>query len=182
MADPDRAPGAPTPGPDDAAAPGAVKSCPDCLGEIPAEAAVCRHCGERVEGKRCPRCGARNWPEAEVCRWCRNRFEPAGHHVEFEAFEVTAKPLPTLIFRGRLLTRSVALTQEKILVRTPGLFGLTRQEQEIPWAKVAGFDYHSGLLWDRVRIETRGQSSAAVGCLDKSDGERIRTLLQELEV
>ena len=29
-----------------------VKNCPDCLSEIPDAAAVCRFCGERVEGKR----------------------------------------------------------------------------------------------------------------------------------
>lgn len=159
-----------------------MKTCPDCLSEIPAEAAVCRHCGERVEGKRCGECGARNWPEALVCRWCGNRFAPAGHHLDFESFEVTARLLPTMLFRGRFLVQSVVLTREKILVRTPGMFDLSRQEQEIPWAKVAGFDYHSGLLWDRVRIETRGQSSTSVGCLAKEDGERIRELLQELEV
>ena len=159
-----------------------TKSCPDCLGEIPREASVCRHCGERVEGKRCEACGARNWPDAELCRWCRERFEPAGHHLDFESFEVTARLLPTILFRGRFLVQSVSLTREKILVRTPGLFDLTQKEQEIPWAKVAGFDYHSGLFWDSVRIETRGQSSAAVGCLAKEDGERIRELLQMLEV
>ena len=159
-----------------------MKSCPDCLSDIPDEAEVCRHCGERVEGKRCRECGARNWPEAMLCRWCGNRFEPAGHHMDFESFEVTARLLPTVLFRGRLLVRTVVLTQEKILVRTPGMFDLSRQEQEIPWAKVAGFDYHSGLFWDRVRIETRGQSSTSVGCLAKDDGQRIRELLQELEI
>ena len=57
-----------------------------------------------------------------------------------------------------------------------------QQEEEIPWAKVAGFDYHSGIFWDSVRIETRGQSSSTVPCLGKSDGQRIRRLLQELEM
>lgn len=107
---------------------------------------------------------------------------PEGHTLDFEAFDVSARRLPTLLFRGRLLTRTVSITREKILVRTPGVFNLTQQEQEIPWANVAGFDYQSGLFWDRVRIETRGQSSTTVGCLAKSDGKRIRKLLQKLEV
>jgi ribosomal protein L40E len=158
-----------------------MKTCPDCRSEIPEAAEVCRHCGERVEGKRCSACGARNWPDATVCRWCRERFEPPGHQVEFESFTVTARTLPTLLFRGRFLPRSLTLTQEKILVRTPGPFDLTQAEEEIPWAKVAGFDYHTGLFWDRVTIETRGQSSTAVGCLAKPDGERIRELLRRLE-
>lgn len=158
-----------------------MKTCPDCRSDIPEAAEVCRHCGERVEGKRCPACGARNWPEASICRWCRERFEAPGHQVEFESFTVTAHPVATLIFRGRFLPRTLTLTQEKILVRTPGMFNLTQGEEEIPWAKVAGFDYHAGLLWDRVRIETRGQSSSTIGCLAKEDGERIRELLRKLE-
>ncbi len=84
-----------------------VKNCPDCLSEIPDAAAVCRFCGERVEGKRCL--------------------------------------------------------------------------EEIPWHKVAGFDYLSGIFWDRVRIKTRGQSSTELPCLAKSDGKRIREVLQQLE-
>ncbi|MFW6192872.1 MAG: double zinc ribbon domain-containing protein [Gemmatimonadota bacterium] len=159
-----------------------MKTCPDCLGEIPEAAEVCRHCGERVEGKRCGQCGARNWPHASICRWCRERFEPSGHRVEFESFEVVAQTLPTVLFRGRFLPQTLVITQEKILVRTPGRFDLTRAEEEIPWAKVAGFDYHSGLFWDQVRIETRGQSSSTVGCLAKEDGERIRALLRKLEI
>lgn len=159
-----------------------MKQCPDCLGEIPEGAAVCRHCGERVEGTRCEACGARNWPEARLCRWCGERFEPAGHQVEFEAFEVTAQLAPTILFRGRFLPKSIALSQEKIVVRTPGPFHLSQGEEEIPWAKVAGFDYHEGILWDRVRIETRGQSSTTMECLAKGDGIRIRELLQRLEV
>lgn len=31
-----------------------MKTCPDCLSEIPDAATFCRFCGERVEGKACP--------------------------------------------------------------------------------------------------------------------------------
>lgn len=159
-----------------------MKTCPDCRSEIPEEAVVCRHCGERVEGPRCPACGARHWPEARRCRWCGEEVAAAGAVADFEPFTVTARRLPTALLRGRLLPRSITLTEEKIHVRTPGPFHLSEQQAEIPWAKVAGFDYHSGLLWDRVRIETRGQASTKVGCLAKEDGERIRDVLRAMEV
>lgn len=102
--------------------------------------------------------------------------------VDFEPFRVTAELLPTFLHRGRLRPQVLTLTREKILVRTPGLFNLSRSDEEIPWGKVAGFDYHSGIFWDRVTIETRGQRSSTVPCLAKSDGERIRRVLRQLEI
>lgn len=159
-----------------------MKSCPDCLSEVPDGAAFCRHCGERIEGVRCPACGSRNWSEARRCRWCGHRLEQAGGPVDFEPFEVTGEPIPTLLQRGRFRPQVLSLTQEKILIRTPGIFNLSQREEEIPWRKVAGFDYHSGIFWDSVTIETRGQSSSTVPCLSKSDGERIRRVLRQLEV
>lgn len=157
------------------------KTCPDCLSEIPGEAAFCRFCGERVEGKPCPGCGSRNWDEAGVCRWCGQRFEEARKRIGFAPFQVTARLLPTFLQRGRLLPQTIRLTQEKILILTPGIFNLSRQEEEIPWQKVAGFDYRSGIIWDQVKIETRGQSSSTMPCLSKADGSRIREVLQTLE-
>lgn len=160
--------------------------CPDCLSEIPAEATFCRHCGERITGQPCPDCGSRAPEDARVCRWCGHGFASDGAAgaglVDFEPFQVEAEPLPTFLVRGRLRRQTMVLTREKILVRTPGLFNLSVREEEIPWAKVAGFDYHSGILWDRVRIETRGQSSTDFPCLAKEDGERIRAVLRQLEI
>ena len=101
--------------------------------------------------------------------------------MDFEPFSVTAELLPTILQRGRLLCQKITLNQEKILISTPGVFNLSKQEEEIPWKKVAGFDYRSGILWDQVTIETRGQSSSRMPCLAKSDGARIRQVLQELE-
>jgi len=160
-----------------------MKSCPDCLSEIPDQATFCRYCGERVEGKGCASCGARNWPEAKMCRWCAHAFEVTvkSDARPIEPFAVTAKLLPTILQRGRFLPQTISLTQEKIVISTPGAFNLSRKDEEIPWRKIAGFDYHSGIFWDQVTIETRGQSSSVMACLDKADGERIRQVLQELE-
>ena len=158
-----------------------MKDCPDCLSEIPEQAQFCRSCGKRVEGKPCAECGARNWSEATLCRWCGNRYEARRALVEFEPFDVAARFLPTLLQRGRFLCQAISLTREKIVISTPGLFNLSKQEEEIPWKKVAGFDYRSGIFWDHVTIETRGQSSSKMACLAKPDGARIREVLQELE-
>jgi ribosomal protein L40E len=158
-----------------------VKNCPDCLSEIPEAASFCRFCGERVEGKACPACGVRNAGQAVRCRWCGHTYEAPTPGVELEPFTVTAALLPTFLQRGRLLCQSISLNREKIVISTPGLLNLSRQEEEIPWRKVAGFDYHSGIFWDRVTIETRGQSSSTLTCLNKADGARIRQVLQELE-
>lgn len=160
-----------------------MKACPDCLSEIPDAAVFCRFCGERVEGKACLQCGARNWPDAAVCRWCGHRYGGNRPRLQqFEPFEVTAGRLPTFLQRGRFLPQTMSVTPEKILISTPGPFNLSRKEEEIPWNKVAGFDYRSGIFWDQVTIETRGQSSSKVTCLAKADGQRIRQVLQELEM
>lgn len=158
-----------------------MRPCPDCLSEIPAEAAFCRYCGERVEGKPCPDCGSRGAPEAAVCRWCGHRYQEKARRVDFEPFTVEARRVATLLQRGRFLPQTIHFTRDKIVISTPGPFALSKQEEEIPWRKVAGFDYRSGILWDRVTVETRGQSSSTMPCLAKEDGERIRNVLQDLE-
>lgn len=158
-----------------------MKNCPDCLSEIPAEAQFCRFCGERVEGKPCPACGVRNWSDAALCRWCGHQYEARRSPVQFEPFKVSARFLPTILQRARFLCQTITLTEEKIVISTPGVFNLSKQEEEIPWRKVAGFDYRSGIFWDQVTIETRGQSSSKMPCLAKPDGRRIRQVLQDLE-
>ena len=158
-----------------------TKNCPDCLSEIPAEAQFCHACGERVEGKQCPGCGARNWSDATLCRWCGQRYESVASKIAFEPFRVEAQLLPTLLQRGRLLPQTMSLNHEKIVIHTPGVLNLSQQDEELPWSKVAGFDYRSGILWDQLTIETRGQTKARMLGLAKSDGNRIREILQALE-
>lgn len=157
-----------------------MKNCPDCLSEIPEAASVCRYCGSRVEGKTCPDCGSRCRSEARKCRWCGFEFEKA-LRLDFEPFSVSAGLLPTLLQRGRFLPQTITLTRDKIVVGTPGVLRLSHRDEEIPWEKIAGFDYRSGLFWDTIRIETRGQSSSSIPCLSKHDGRRIRGVLQQLE-
>ncbi len=158
-----------------------MKSCPECRSEIPDDASTCRHCGQRVEGKQCPDCLAVVPHEARRCRWCGYGFQPPAPKVDFEPFMVSAGFVPTLLVRKRFLSQSIKLTLEKITISTPGPFGLTTREEEIPWKKVAGFDYHSGIVWDAIIIETRGQSSSVIGCLTRKEGARIRAVLQQLE-
>lgn len=118
-----------------------------------------------------------------MCRWCGNRYERSRQRVQhFEPFDVTAELLPTVLQRGRFLPQTMRLTPEKIVILTPGPFRLSQKEEEIPWNKVAGFDYRSGIFWDQVTIETRGQSASKMTCLAKADGQRIRQVLQDLEI
>lgn len=159
-----------------------MKTCPDCLAEIDVAATFCRHCGERVEGKPCGACGVRNWDAASLCRCCGTPFVATTARLSFQPFSVEAHLMPTILQRGRFLTQQIELNREKIIIRTPGAFNLSRREEEIPWSKVAGFDYHSGIFWDRVTIETRGQSSSQIACLGKDDGKRIREVLRALEL
>lgn len=101
--------------------------------------------------------------------------------MDFDPFTVQARLLPTVLQRGRFLSQTVRFTREKIVISTPGPFNLSRQEEEIPWRKVAGFDYRSGIFWDRVTVETRGQSSSTMACLAKEDGQRIRRMMRQVE-
>ena len=159
-----------------------MKTCTECLSEIAENAEVCRYCGERVEGKKCPKCLSVCKDEAIVCKWCHYVFKKERSALNIKPFEVRAKLLPTFLLRHRLLPQRVKFSNEKIIISTPGFLGLSPYHEEIPWHKVAGFDYRSGIFWDAATIQTRGQSSASIGCLEKSTGERIRDLLQNLEL
>lgn len=159
-----------------------IKTCKECISEIPGDAEVCMHCGERIEGKECPKCLSICKADASVCKWCRFEFKKERKSLDIQPFQVIAELLPTLILRFRLFPQRVKFTTEKITISTPGFFALSTYHEEIPWHKVAGFDYRSGIFWDQATIQTRGQTSATIGCLNKIKGDRIRKLLQTLEL
>lgn len=155
--------------------------CEECLSEAPDDAARCGHCGEVVGGRECPDCLTRAKPEARVCRWCGHRFRSAEIQVEVEPRRMRAKVTPSFLFRGRFIPQEIELTEEKLVARAPGIFHLWTNETEIPWNKVSGFNYRDGVVWDRLTVETRGQESATIVGLAKSDGREIRTILRGLE-
>ena len=159
-----------------------MKSCPECRSEIPNEAEVGKYCGESIEGQQCPKCQSFCRRGASICKWCNYEFKKERKSLNIKPFEVAAEPLPTIVLRFRLLPQRIKFTTEKIIISTPGLLGLSMYHEEIPWHKVAGFDYRSGIIWDKATIQTRGQTSASIGCLNKSKGERIRSLLRNLEL
>ncbi len=72
-------------------------------------------------------------------------------------------------------------SSEKIIIATPGFLGLTQNNEEILWEKIAGFQHKDGIFWDTIWIETRGQSSAQISGLLKADSSKIRGILQKLE-
>jgi ribosomal protein L40E len=157
------------------------KECPECFAEIDHRATVCRHCGERIEGIQCLSCLARSPKGASVCRWCGGKLKTAKERRKFAAFAVRASVVGTALTQYSLFPQSASFSQEKIVITTYGFLGLTKSDEEIPWEKVAGFGHHSGYFWDSVWIETRGQSSATIGCLSRADGAHIRQVLRGLE-
>lgn len=158
-------------------------SCPFCISALPTGAELCAACGERVVGKPCGDCLTLCPHDAKKCRWCGHEFKRAAARKmsSFEPFEIVADQLATLLIRLRLLPESIKFSEEKVIVSTPGFLRLWTNENEVPWNKVAGFDYRSGIFWDMVVIETRGQKPTLIRCLAKKDGERVRELLRDLE-
>lgn len=155
--------------------------CEECGSEALEGATRCSRCGEVVGGKECPDCLSRVKAEARVCRWCGHRFRSPELQVHVEPRRIQAKIVPSFFFRGRFIPQEVEITEEKLVVKAPGLFWLWNNETEIPWNKVSGFGYRDGIIWDRLTVETRGQESETVHGLAKTAGQEIRTILQSLE-
>lgn len=157
-----------------------TKTCPECLSEIPEGAKVCRFCGERIEGIRCEECQALSLEGARKCRWCGTRLQ-IGAERELEAFEIRATFVGTLLSRGNFFPQRAFFTPEKLVVRTYGFLALSSNDEEILWEKVAGFAHRKGIIWDTISIETRGQTPALITGVSKTDSDRVRQVLQELE-
>lgn len=155
--------------------------CRECLGDVVEGASRCHHCGEVVAGEECPDCLSQVKTQARVCRWCGHRFKRATQKLAVAHREIKAQILPSFFFRFRLLPQEVEITEEKLIIRAPGMFHLWVDEDEIPWNKIAGFNYRNGIIWDRVTIETRGQQSSTITGLAKQDGVELRDILQNLE-
>lgn len=155
--------------------------CEECGSQAAEGAARCGQCGEVIGGKECPDCLSRSKEEARVCRWCGHRFQTPEAQVDVTPRSIRAKVAPSFLFRGRFIPQEVEITEEKLVVKAPGIFHLWNNETEIPWNKVSGFGYRDGMIWDRVTVETRGQESETVHGLAKAEGQEIRAILQSLE-
>ena len=158
-----------------------MKSCPECCSEVPDQANVCRHCGRRIIGNRCPDCAEMASLEATKCPCCGHNFARQKRIATVEPLSVKADLLPTIFQRGRLIPQEIHLTPEKILIQTYGFFWLSRTDEEIPWEKIAGYHYHSGWFWDSVEIQTRGQKANQMSCLPKSEGVKIKQILERMK-
>jgi hypothetical protein len=154
--------------------------CPECAAQLSEQAAVCPACARQIVGKTCPECAETVKALARKCRYCGHSFARQERIAAIEPYSVTAALLATVLVRGRLIPERIQLNSEKITIQSWGLFGLSRTDEEIPWEKIAGFHYHSGLFWDRVEIQTRGQKSNSIGCLPKVHGLRIKATLEEM--
>ena len=157
-----------------------TKTCPECVSQIPVGAKVCSSCNERIVGVRCDECLAMSPEGARKCRWCGNRLSKATN-PQVKEFEVVASRVASLLIRGAIFPQRATFSTDKIVIRTFSTFGLTSNDEEILWEKVAGFSARNGIFWDRVSIETRGQTQAVIACLSKGDSQKIREVLQGLE-
>lgn len=158
-----------------------MKSCPHCLSQIPDAAEVCCACGHLVAGKRCPACVELVRDAAGVCRHCGHSFARDRNIAALEAFCAVAARFPTWFMRGRLIPQEIHLSAEKILITTWGYFKLSRIDEEIPWQKVAGHHYHSGLFWDSIEIQTRGQKAVSITCLPKAGARHVKEVLERMK-
>ena len=155
-----------------------MATCFECLGDVPDGAQVCHSCGRRIVGRQCPQCAELSRAVARKCHHCGHSFARDDRISSLEDYSAEASFLATVLLRGRLIPQKINLSSEKIVIQTWGIFWLSRTDEDIPWEKIAGYHYHSGILWDRVEIQTRGQKSNVIGGLPKSSGKVIKEILE----
>ncbi len=158
-----------------------MKTCPECLSEVPDEASVCHACGQRIVGKECPECSETSKVAAKKCPYCGHNFVRMTRIASIEPYTAKASLLPTILFRWRLIPQEIHLTPEKIIIQTWGFVWLSRWDEDIPWEKIAGYHYHSGWFWDSLEIQTRGQTANTIRYLLKPDGLRIKEILEQMK-
>ena len=158
-----------------------TKTCIDCKSDIPKDASVCRYCGNRIEGLKCPSCSSYCKSDATVCKWCGSRLQKKTGLALAKPVKIQSSFWGTLLSRFSILPQEAYFSSDKIIIATPGFFGLTQNNEEILWEKIAGFQHKDGIVWDTIWIETRGQSSASITALRKGDASKIKGILQKLE-
>ncbi len=134
-----------------------------------------------MQGKDCPQCTERVPEQASTCRYCQHAFMNAAPIYEFKPFLVEADQFGTFIKKGRFLTQKINMSPEKIVITTPGFMGLSQAEEEIPWKKIAGYNFHSGIMWDSIIIETRGQTANVISPLSKENSQHLREILTKMK-
>lgn len=156
----------------------ATKQCNACLSVIPAGACVCKMCGTRIEGIQCDACLMMCPEDARVCCHCGAAFKrEASGLAGIAPTTIVSDSLAALIIEFSIHPQRIKIDCEKILITSYSLFGLVENNEEIPWEKVAGFFHRSGLIWDSIKIETRGQTSAVIGCLSKRNARKLKFFL-----
>ena len=158
------------------------KPCPACLSSIPKEAQVCRACGTRIAGTQCDACLTFCPEGARLCRCCGSRLSSRNSALQaIEPMTIEADTLATLLLEWSLHPQRVTVQPDKLTLSSYSWFGLAARHEELPWEKVAGFSHRSGLIWDAIAIETRGQTSATISCLSKRSARRLKGILQRVE-
>lgn len=159
-----------------------LQNCPECKSAIPKDAFVCPVCTQRIQGTRCPDCLAFSPEGVKVCRYCQHKFKADVVEMNnFRPFQVKAEAMATLLLNHSFFPQKAQFFNDKIIITSYGFLGLSSHDEEIPWEKVAGFTHRSGIFWDAIAIETRGQSATSISCLKKDDALKIRNVLQAME-
>lgn len=121
---------------------------------------------------------------ASVCHHCTASFAAVNTAAAMENIpsrSFVANRLGNLLFNFSLVPTRAYTSPDKLVVTHYRLFGLVSSDEEIPWNKVAGFKHRSGIIWDAIAIETRGQSGAWIAPLNKQDASALKAMLQRLE-